>query len=78
MTFTANIARKHAESARRRAQEIWGKSETSFMSAANAELRECVAIWNAFCAEEQARLDRRAKRVINTAEILPGCWVPTR
>ena len=87
MTFTANIARKHAEAARRRAREIechdcscsrGGSAIFCEHNEIEPERRECVAIWNAFCAEEQARIAWRAKRVINTAEILPGCWVPTR
>lgn len=84
MTFTKNIARKYAEAARRRAREIecpdcscsrGGSAMFCEHNETEPERRECVAIWNAFCAEEQARMNAPKPRTY--AAILPGVFVET-
>lgn len=73
MTFTKTIARKHAEAARRRAREIEATDEVFLAN--RTEHTECVAIWNAFCVEETARLGAPKPRTY--AAILPGVFVKT-
>ena len=82
MTFTKNIARKHAEAARRNALDIEKalaqETESFRVLPLEAERRECVAIWNAFCAEETERLAKKDARNRSFGEILPGVWVASR
>ena len=73
MTFTKNIERKYAEAARRRALDIEECQDTTGFADCEPERRECVAIWNAFCLEDAARLN--APKPTKFAQILPGVFV---
>lgn len=75
MSFTKNIARKYAEAARARARILSGVEGPLGGCAPRheAEHRECVAIWNQFCAEETARMNAPKPRTY--AAILPGVFV---
>lgn len=90
MTFTKTIARKYAEAARRQALVLENPGMQNFHESIfdetdrelERERRECVAIWNAFCAEETARIERTgdANAYIKPrtyAAILPGVFVET-
>lgn len=84
MSFTKNIDRKYAEAARARARILSGVEGPLGGCAPRheAEHRECVAIWNQFCAEETARIERTgdANAYIKPrtyAAILPGVFVET-
>lgn len=63
MTFTANIARKHAEAARAHAIALASEMRLGLTASIHLcpvrEVCESVALWNAFCAQETARLERQ-------------------
>lgn len=72
------IKRPEAETARRRAIAI---AKLPNPALCEAERRACVAIWNEFCASEQARLDAKdaaaeqAERAAQRAYLLrTGGW----
>jgi len=72
MTFTANIARKHAEAARNHAVAVARDTRCGLSARYDLcdvrEVCECVAIWKAFCREEQIRLDAKDAPVFAPVE----------
>jgi hypothetical protein len=68
------IPRPEAEAARRRAQAL-SESPGPHSPEDAVELLSAVAVWNAFCAQEQARLDdaeRRARAGTPAAWLFAG------